>query len=94
MSKRISNEQFYKALKNVVTDECFGIHAFGELHEIAKALGWDEINSGGYLHELWSKVIYYTRKCIKAGYPIKEGRIKCCSWSPRETWHPIFWIEE
>lgn len=93
MGKRVSNEQFYCAVKSVV-DGSFGIHAYGQLHEIAEVLGWNEINSGGCLHQLWNRVCYYARKCIEAGYPIKEGRIKCCSWSPRETWHPIFWIEE
>lgn len=92
--KRLTNEEYFQKLKTVVGNYHFGIHAFGELHDIADAMGWDDINGGGCLHQLWARVCYYTRKCIKAGYPIEEYRIKCCSWSPKETWHPMFRIIE
>lgn len=34
------------------------------------------------------------RDLMKEGYPITEYRIKCCSWTEKETWHPIFKIGE
>lgn len=88
--KRMSNEERFQALKKVVGEEPFGISAYGLLHKIASIWGLDDINSGIYLRKLSARINYYTRKLIKVGYPISERRIKCCSWSTKETWHPIF----
>ena len=90
---RASQENFIK-LKEVVGDEYYGIQTFGLLHQIADAFGWDKINTGTKLHFIWKRVIKLSRELIKEGYPIKEYRIKCCSWTPKETWHPMFRIEE
>ena len=89
-----TNKEYFDKLFSVVGYDSFGIHKYGQLHEIADVMGWDEINSGSHLRELWAKVCYYTRKLIRAGYPIEEHKIKCCSWSSKETWHPIFYIKK
>ena len=34
------------------------------------------------------------RELISAGYPITEYKIKCCSWSSRESWHANFKIDD
>jgi len=70
-----------------------GIHNYGLLHYIADALGMKN-NSGGYLHSLNARITKIMRELIAAGYPIKEYKIKCCSWSPKETWHPLFKFEK
>ena len=71
-----------------------GIHNFGVLHEIATALGMKG-NEGSNLRSLNARITKIMRDLIEAGYPIREGRIECCSWSPRETWHVMFsWEEE
>ena len=70
-----------------------GIYNFGLLHEIGDALGMKN-NSGGYLRLLSARITKIMRDLIAAGYSIKEYRIKCCSWSPKETWHPLFEFEE
>lgn len=50
-------------------------------------------NCGGHLHSLSQRITKIMRDLIEAGYPVKEYRIKCCSWSPKETWHPLFEFE-
>lgn len=70
-----------------------GIHNYGLLHYIADALGMKG-NSGRHLHSLNQRITKIMRDLIKAGYPVKEYRIKCCSWSPKETWHPLFSWED
>ena len=70
-----------------------GIHNYGLLHEIADALGMKN-NSGSRLRELSHAITRLMRKFIEAGFPVKEYRIKCCSWTEKETWHPLFQIEE
>ena len=92
--QNIKNQNYFNKLFSVVGYDYFGIHKFGQLHEIADVMGWDDVNNGVYLHKLWARVCYYTRKLIKAGYPIKESSIVCCSWSERETRHPMFRIVE
>lgn len=97
--KHLTLEEKYNRIRQACLDEetgrfcSFGIHAYGLLHEIADALGLKN-NSGGELRNLTNNINRITRQLIKAGYPIKEGRIKCCSWSPWETWHPIFYWED
>lgn len=34
------------------------------------------------------------RELISEGYPITEYKIKCCSWSSRESWHAYFKIDD
>ena len=63
------------------------------LHEIADALDMKN-NTGMHLRSLSHRITNIMRKLIDDGYPIKEYRIKCCSWTEKETWHPIFKIEE
>lgn len=81
------------ACKNVNGDyEMVGIHNFGLLHDIADKLGMKG-NSGGNLRFLWARITKIMRDLIKAGYPIKEYKIKTCSWSEKETWHACFaWL--
>lgn len=94
----MSNEERYQALVRVITangeSEPWGIVHFGLLHEIAAAWGLDSINTGGHLRELSERITYYTRKLIKAGYPIEEYRIKSCAWSSRESWHVGFELKQ
>lgn len=89
----VSQENFIK-LKEVVGDGYYGIQTYGLLHKIARAFGWDGINTGTKLHLIWNRVIKLSRRFIEEGFPIKEYRIKCCSWTSKETWHPMFRIEE
>lgn len=71
-----------------------GITNYGLLQEIADKLGMRG-NTGGNLRSVWARIIKIMRELIKDGYPIVEYRIKACSWSSRETWHPLFgWKEE
>ena len=70
-----------------------GIHAYGLLHEIGDALNMKG-NSGGNLHSLSARINKIMRDLINAGYPIEEHRIRCCSWSPQERLHPIFFWKE
>lgn len=91
-------QQKYDAiLRALERDEfgCFsiGIHNFGLLHGIADELEIKN-NSGGNLRYLAHRITQICRNLIDAGYPIREYKIKCCSWSPRETWHPCFEFSE
>ena len=70
-----------------------GIHNFGLLHEIADAMDMKN-NSGWHLRSLSHRITRIMRGLMKEGYPIEEHRIKCCSWSEKETWHPVFEIGE
>lgn len=99
--KRLTLEEKYNIIKKVCTDDycdkdgrifSVGIHNFGLLHDIADALGMKS-NTGHKLRSLSARIAKIMRDLIEAGYPIKEYRIKCCSWSPKETWHPVFEFE-
>lgn len=90
---RYSLKEKFEMVKNVVGNESVGIHNFGILHDIAEVLGMDG-NSGGNLRNLNARISKLMREFIKAGYPVKESRIKCCSWTEKETWHAVFDIEE
>ena len=102
--KHLTLEEKYNIIRKVcadgVGDYCgasgkiasVGIHNFGLLHEIATALGMRG-NTGHKLRSLNERITKIMRDLIEAGYPVKEYRIKCCSWSPRETWHPVFEFE-
>ena len=91
--KHFSLEEKYKIIKQVANGSTIGIHNFGLLHEIADALDMKN-NSGTHLRSLNKRISKIMRDLLKAGYPIKEYRIKCCSWSEKETWHTCFKIEE
>ena len=90
---RLSLKEKFNIVKNVVCNETIGVHNFGLLHEIAEALGMDG-NSGGNLRSLTQRISKLMREFITAGYPVKESRIKCCSWTEKETWHALFEITE
>lgn len=91
--KHFTSEEKYEIIKQVSNGLTIGIHNFGLLHEIADALDMKN-NSGVFLHSISQRITRIMRKLIKEGYPIKEYRIKCCSWSEKETWHPLFKMEE
>ena len=90
--KRFTLEEKFNAIKRVCGNESVGIHNYGLLHDIADALDMKN-NSGSHLRSLSARISKIMRELIKAGYPVKEYRIKCCSWSERETWHPLFRFE-
>ena len=89
---KYSLEEKFRIVKEVSCGEPIGISHFGLLHEIADALGMK--NSGCYLHSLNQRISKLMREFIKAGYPVEEYRIKCCSWTEKETWHVLFEIKE
>lgn len=91
--KHFTSEEKYKIIKQTADGSMIGIHNFGLLHEIADALDMKN-NSGIFLQSISHRITRIMRELIKNGYPIKEYRIKCCSWSEKETWHPCFKIEE
>lgn len=91
--KHFTLEQKFQIIKKVAGNDSIGIHNYGLLHEIGEALDMKN-NSGGYLRSLLARITKIMRDLKAAGYPIKEYRIKCCSWSERETWHALFKIEE
>lgn len=91
--KHFTLEEKFNAIKQVSNGSMIGIHNFGLLHDIADALDMKN-NSGYYLSTLNTRITKIMRDLIKAGYPIKEYRIKCCSWTEKETWHPCFKIED
>lgn len=70
-----------------------GIHNFGLLHFIAEKLDMKN-NSGCFLSFISARITKIMRQLIAAGYPIREYTIKCCSWSEKEIWYPLFQIEE
>ena len=90
--KHFTLEEKFNIIKQVSDGSTVGIHNFGLLHDIADALDMKN-NSGSYLHSLNARIIKIMRDLMRAGYPVKEYRIKCCSWSEKETWHPCFEIE-
>ena len=101
--KHLSRKEKYSIIKTVCEADAYGdseeivyssigIHNFGLLHDIASALGMKN-NTGTNLRSVSARITEIMRDLIKAGYPVKEYRIKCCSWSDRETWHPLFKIE-
>lgn len=83
----------FNAIKRICDGSTVGIHNFGMLQEIADALDMKN-NTGGNLHSINQRISKIMRDLIKAGYPVKEYRIKCCSWSGKETWHACFKIED
>lgn len=91
--KHFTLEEKFNIIKQVSDGSMIGIHSFGLLHDIADALDMKN-NSGYYLHSLNAKITKIMRDLMRAGYPVKEYRIKCCSWTEKETWHPCFQIED
>ena len=91
--KHFTLEEKFNVVKQVSNGSIVGIHNFGMLQEIAEALDMKN-NTGGNLHSINQRVTRIMRDLIKAGYPVKEYRIKCCSWTEKETWHACFKIEE
>ena len=64
-----------------------------KLQKIADALDMKN-NSGSHLRSLNQRITKIMRDLIKAGYPVTEYRIKCCSWTEKETWHACFKLED
>ena len=91
--KHFTLEEKFQAIKRISDGSTVGIHNFGMLHEIGEALDMKN-NSGAYLRSLNQRITKIMRDLMKAGYPIKEYRIKCCSWMGKETWHACFKIEQ
>ena len=101
--KHLSLEEKYQIIRKTCCETFYayngqpsdvGIHNFGLLHEIGDALGMKG-NSGGNLHSLSNRINKIMRDLIKAGYPIEEYQIRCCSWSSQERLHPMFvWKEK
>lgn len=91
--KHFTLEEKFNAIKQVSNDSYIGIHNFGLLQEIADALDMKN-NTGMHLHSINQRVTKIMRDLMRVGYPIKEYRIKCCSWTEKETWHACFKIED
>ncbi len=91
--KHFTLEEKFNIIKEICDGSSVGIHNFGMLHDIGDALDMKN-NSGAYLRSLNARITKIMRDLISAGYPIKEYRIKCCSWTEKETWHPLFRFEE
>ena len=91
--KHFTLEQKFNLIKEASNGESIGIHNYGLLHDIADALDMKN-NSGCFLSSISARITRIMRQLMLAGYPVREYRIKCCSWSERETWHPVFVIEE
>lgn len=91
--KHFTLEEKFRIIKQVSNGSYIGIHNFGLLHEIADALDMKN-NTGYHLRSLNQRISKIMRDLIDAGYPVKEYRIKCCSWSEKETWHAMFKIDE
>lgn len=91
--KHFTLQEKFDIIKSISVGSSVGIHNFGMLHDIAEALDMKN-NSGAYLRSLNARISKIMRDLIEAGYPIKEYRIKCCSWTDKETWHALFKIEE
>ena len=91
--KHFTLQEKFDIIKRVSDGSSVGIHNVGMLHDIAEALDMKN-NSGVHLHSLNARISKIMRDLIKAGYPVKEYRIKCCSWTEKETWHALFRIEE
>ena len=91
--KHFTSAEKFNNIKRVSNGSTIGIHAFGLLHEIADALDMKN-NTGLHLRSISHRITRIMRDLMKEGYPITEYRIKCCSWSEKETWHPMFKIGE
>lgn len=91
--KHFTLQEKFDIIKRISDGSSVGIHNFGMLHDIAEALDMKN-NSGAYLRSLNARISKIMRDLIRAGYPVKEYRIKCCSWTEKETWHALFRIEE
>ena len=91
--KHFTLEQKFNLIKETVNGESIGVHNYGLLHDIGDALDMKN-NSGCFLSSINARITRIMRQLMAAGYPIREYKIKCCSWSPKETWHPVFVIEE
>lgn len=91
--KHFTLEEKFNSIKQVSNGSTVGIHNFGILQEIADALDMKN-NTGRHLRSLNQRISKIMRDLIKAGYPVKEYRIKCCSWTEKETWHACFKIED
>lgn len=91
--KHFTLQEKFDIIKRISDGSSVGIHNFGILHDIAEALDMKN-NSVLHLHSLNTRISKIMRDLIKAGYPVKEYRIKCCSWTEKETWHALFIIEE
>lgn len=91
--KRFALEEKFNIIKQVSNGSTIGIHNFGLLQEVADALDMKN-NTGGHLRSINQRVSKVMRDLIKAGYPVTEYRIKCCSWTEKETWHACFKIED
>lgn len=91
--KHFTLEEKFNIIKQVADGSMIGIHNFGMLHDIADALDFKH-NGGMFLRRMSARVTQIMRQLIDAGYPVKEYRIKCCSWTEKETWHPCFEIED
>ena len=91
--KHFTLQEKFDIIKRISDGSSVGIHNFGMLHDIAEALDMKN-NSGVYLRSLNARISKIMRDLMHAGYPVKEYRIKCCSWTEKETWHALFKIEE
>ncbi len=91
--KHFTLEEKFNLIKEAANGESIGIHNYGLLHDIADVLDFKH-NGGMFLRRMSARVTQIMRQLIDAGYPVKEYRIKCCSWTEKETWHPMFVIEE
>ena len=89
--KHFTLDEKFAIIKKVSNGSSIGIHNFGLFHEIAEALDMKN-NTGYHLRSLIKRISKIMRDLKDAGYPIKESRIKCCSWSEKETWHAYFEI--
>lgn len=91
-------QQKYDAILRALGEDesgCYsvGIHNYGMLHAIADELKMRR-NTGQNLRYISHRITSICRELIEAGYPIEEYKIKTCSWTSRETWHPCFEFEE
>lgn len=91
--KHFTLEEKFNVIKQISDGSMVGIHNFGMLHDIAEALDMKN-NTGYHLRSLSQRITKIMRDLMEAGYPIKEYRIKCCSWTEKETWHPCFKIKD
>lgn len=91
--KHFTLEQKYNIIKEIASGSTVGIHNYGMLHEIADALDYKN-NTGINLDYISHRTTNIMRELIENGYPVEEYRIKCCSWTNKERWHPMFKFKE
>lgn len=91
--KHLTLKEKFIIIKSTCKGSSIGIHNFGLLHEIADALGMKN-NTGYHLRSINQRITRIMRELISAEYPITEYKIKCCSWSSRESWHAYFKIDD